>query len=144
MDHQSSRLDENPWDQCSQVDKGSKSYIGLLAHRSTRPDNNPGKYFGTQDQQDHNQFNSKFSSHGGLNTEDSLDSQASNQDCDNYLVSCSTFITFMKCKWRHISRMYSTHVYKLVQNVIKVFLPMPLHSPHQDNWDTVQWKGVFV
>ena len=92
MDHQSSRIDENPWDQYSQVDnrstrpdKGSKSHIGTLAHRSTRPDNNPGEHFGPQDQQDRSKFNSKFSSHGGLSREYSLDSQASDQDCDRNL-----------------------------------------------------------
>ena len=90
MDHQSSRQDENPGDQHGQVDsrstgpdKGSKYYSGMSAHRSTRLDHCSREHYGPKDHLDNSKLNSKFSSHRCLNREISIESQASDQNCDN-------------------------------------------------------------
>ena len=89
IDHQSTRPNEIPEIQYGQVDyrstgpvEGTKRYNGVSAHRSTRPDNNSGEHLGPQDQQNTIRSNLKFSSHKGLNSEISIDSQTSDQDCD--------------------------------------------------------------
>ena len=71
MDRQSGRLDKSFGDHCSQLD-----------HRSRRLDKSPGERFSQLDQQDRCKLNSKFSIHGGLNSEISVDSRADKQDCD--------------------------------------------------------------
>ena len=63
-------------------DKGSKYYSGMSAHRFTRLDNCSEEHYGPKEQQDNSKLNSKFNSHRGLNREISIDSQASDQDCD--------------------------------------------------------------
>ena len=90
MDHRSDRQDENQGEPFGQVndrsmrlDKGTKSYLGISTHRSTRLDNDPGDYDSgdydpgdydpdndpgdPQDQHDYTKLNSKFSSQGCLN-----------------------------------------------------------------------------
>ena len=90
MDHRSGRQDENQGEPFGQVgdrsmrlDKSSKNYLGISAHRSTRLDNGPRECFGLEDQHDYTKLNSKLSSQGGLNRENSLDSRATDQDCDS-------------------------------------------------------------
>ena len=70
-------------------DKGSKCYSGVMAHRSTRPDNSSGEHLGPQDQQNI-KSNPKFSCHRGLNREISTDSQASQTKIATIIVQVSS------------------------------------------------------
>ena len=89
MDYQSGRQDEGQGELFGQVDNrssrpvsSSKNYLGILAHGTVRLENKSGERFSLEEQHEYTKLNPKFSSQGGLNRENSLDSQVSDQDCD--------------------------------------------------------------